>query len=223
MLKNITQTIALLFIAIFCCHCSNARIVKPLEKGQNQLSAHFGGPIILQGNLPVPLPLTTVSYAHGVTESFTAFGGIGLTAAAFGNLHLDVGGTQGWAKPKGWIPGFSTSVDFHIIANKEKLFFLPMLDANAYWNVGKNNSTAYFGLNNNFDPSTTRSAGELQTTHWLPSIVAGYTFRNKGSWNYTIELRDIAPFTDNVKLVPNYASLGQTGALGFYFAVNKTF
>ena len=100
---------------------------------------------------------------------------------------------------------------------------MPMFDANAYWNVGKNNSTAYLGLNNNFDPSATRSAGEPQNTHWLPSIVAGYTFRNKGSWNYTLEVRDIAPFTDNVKLVPDYASLGKTGALGFYFAVNKTF
>lgn len=215
---------SLFCVVAFCfVHCSNSRIVQPLAKGQHQVSAHFGGPVIKFAGAPVPLPLTSLSYAHGVSESFTAFGGVGLTAAAFGNLHLDVGGTQGILKPKGFRPGVSASVDFHIIANKSNLFFMPQLDLNTYWLVGKHNSLAYFCINNNFDPSATRSSGEPQTTKWLPSAVLGYTFRNKTTWQYTLETRYIAPFTDNVNLVPDFVSPTTTGALGLYFAVQKRF
>ena len=207
-----------------CSFCSPSRIVQPLQKGESQVGLHLGGPMIRFAGAPLPIPLTSLSYARGIDSTFTAFGGIGLTAAAFGVAQVDLGCTKGLWTPKGARPGVSVSPSLNFMIDKwEGNFrFYPTLDVNAYWQLGKRKNTAYIGLNNWFVLNATRTQGEPQTTRYIPNLQVGYVIRRKG-WNYTIEAKYLAPFNDNVKLVPDYISAGTTGAFGIYFNVGKTF
>ena len=221
---KITHFVLFTAMTLLCAYCTPSRIVQPLQKGERQVGAHLGGPLIKFAGAPIPIPFTSLSYAQGVTNKLTAFGGVGLTAAAFGVADIDVGATYGLLVPQGARPGVSVSTDWHFMLDKWAGVFscYPTLDANAYWTIGKPRNTAYIGLNNWFELRNTRAHGELQTQHWLPNLQAGYIFRH-GKWNYTLEAKYLAAGIDNVKLVPDYIGAGGYGAFGFYFNVARSF
>lgn len=49
--------------------CSSTKFYEPLQKGEQVLTGHFGGPI---ANVPgigsIPLPFTSIGYANGISE-----------------------------------------------------------------------------------------------------------------------------------------------------------
>lgn len=204
--------------------CTTARYVRPVEKGKTVATAAFGGPMIVFSGLSIPTPLLTASVAHGYKDDLTGFGSLHLTSAAFGVFHVSGGVTKGLRKPDGWVPGVSVSPIANFMFDKwEGHFnFFPQLDANAYWSYGKRKNYCYVGIGNWFDLHTTRADGQPQTNHWLPMVQVGNVFaRNK--WEYTLELKYIAPGTSNKNLVATYVSPASTGALGFYFGVTRKF
>jgi hypothetical protein len=225
MLKKSFLAITLLSVAFLASRCAPTRIVKPLEKGEQQIGLSLGGPLIKFSGAVIPIPMTSVSYARGINSSLTAYGGVALTDLAFGNLHLDLGVTKGLLQPAGWRPGVSVSPSLHYIVNfksgDSRLY--PVLDANAYWNVTAKNNVAYVGLSNWFELNALRAHGEKQNDTWIPSAQFGYMFNGRGNMRYTVEGRYMAWFNDNVKLVPDYVSPGSKGALGLYFGINKGF
>ena len=70
--------------------CNATRVVKPLDKGEKQLAAGFGGPGIIYTGAPIPVPLTSVSYAHGLDTGLTLSAGLHTTSAAFGVIQSDI-------------------------------------------------------------------------------------------------------------------------------------
>jgi hypothetical protein len=225
MFKKSFLGITLLAVAFLASRCAPTRVVRPLEKGEQQIGLSLGGPVIKFAGAAIPIPMTSLSYARGITGSLTAFGGVALTDLAFGNAHIDLGVTKGLLSPSGWRPGVSISPSLHYITQWKtgdaRLY--PVLDANAYWNVTAKNNTAYVGLSNWFELTALRPHGELQKDIWIPSTQFGYIFNGRGNMRYTLEGRYMAWFNDNVKLVPDYVSPTSTGALGIYFGINKGF
>ena len=215
---------ALAAASVLLTYCAPTQMVKPLYKGENQVTAHFGGPLIKFSGAPIPLPFASVHYARGLTDKTTAFGGIGLTQAAFGVVQVDLGVTQGILTPKGARPGFSVTPDLFLMYDvwQKNIRVYPTLDANAYWDIGKQKSTAYVGITNWFELNGKRAFDEPQPDAWLQGFHAGYVLRHN-SWNFTLQTSFLAPFKDNVKLVPEYISFGKTGAIGVYLGVGKTF
>ncbi len=74
--------------------CAVSHAVRPLPRGTGALTASLGGPI--SKDLPTPVafvvPITTVGYAHGVTDGTTVHGAVHPTGlAAFGIFAADVG------------------------------------------------------------------------------------------------------------------------------------
>jgi hypothetical protein len=71
--KNFPVIIYGLLLFIFGAQsCAPSRIVKPLEKGEQSLTANLGGPLIKFGSAPIPIPLTSVMYARGISNKTTA-------------------------------------------------------------------------------------------------------------------------------------------------------
>ena len=228
-MKKSILSLTLMAVALLASRCAPTRIVKPLERGEQQISASLGGPMIKFGGAAIPIPMTSVSYARGFSGTLTGFGGVALTDLAFQNVHIDLGVTKGLLQPSGWRPGVSVSPSLHFLqpfsastkAGDTRLY--PVLDANAYWNVSAKNNTAYVGLSNWFELVALRAHGELQKDVWIPSAQVGYIFNGRGNMRYTLEARYMAWFNDNVKLVPEYISPTKTGAVGLYFGISKGF
>jgi hypothetical protein len=166
-----------------------------------------------------------LSYAHGITPSLSAYGGVALTDLAFGNGHIDIGVTKGLLQPNGWKPGVSVSPNLHYIINFKAgdMRLYPTLDANAYWNINDKKHLVYVGISNWFELANVRPHNEPQKDVWVPSAQFGYTFNNRHHTRFTLEARYMAWFNDNVQLVPDYISPTQTGALGVYLGVSKGF
>jgi hypothetical protein len=66
-------------------------LLRPVGEGNTRVTASVGGPLVLFGGAPVPVPLTTVGVAHGLSDAVDLRAGLHPTAAAFGIAGLDVG------------------------------------------------------------------------------------------------------------------------------------
>jgi hypothetical protein len=100
--------------------------------------------------------------------------------------------------------------------------FWPELDANLYWHYDASDNIAYLSLANWFELASTRAHGEEQQHHWIPIVAAGHRFDSK-NWQYTTEVKYIAPATANTPNVVEYHGIGGSGGLGLYFAVTRKF
>lgn len=223
------------FVILVTVGCSSTKFYEPLNKGEQVLTSHFGGPIAtVPGIGSIPLPFTSIGYANGVTDRLTAFGSIYPTSLLFGVGQLDLGVNFGlWEsslKNQGLsiTPALNTLVDLYTGTNR----FWPQLDVNFYSNYmtwktfdefGKLSTIKkngyYVGLSNWIDPYLTESQGRRNEQFWIPSLQIGHSW-NRIRWNYLIECKFLAPIYSNENIVVNYPSvLGDFGALGAYFTL----
>lgn len=204
--------------------CAPVRVVKPLAAGEKALSFNIGGPLIGFSETTIPMPLTAVSGAYGVSDKLTAFAGLHTTALAFGVIQTDIGVVRGLSTPTGLRPGISVSPVANLMLDtwENNFKFYPQLDLNAYWHLGQRESFLYVGSNNWFELAGTRAHGERQEIRWLANFQSGYTFV-RSKMNYTVELKYLAPFHSNREVVVDYRGIGGNGALGVYFNVSRKF
>jgi hypothetical protein len=214
----------LVSISIISYACNPARVVKPLAKSETMVGANIGGPAIYLGSAPIFIPLTSIYAARGLTDRTTMFASLQTTSALFGVFQTDIGITQGIIKPKGWIPGISISPVVNLMFDRweKKFSFYPEVDVFAYWHYKPSENFIYAGMNNWFELRNTRAHGEVQQTHWIPSISLGHQWKGK-KLNFQLEVKYIAPNLSNENIVVDYISLSQSGAIGFYFGINKVF
>ncbi len=214
--------IVLLISAVVFTGCAPARFVKPLDKGQNAVTASLGGPLIAYGGSNIPIPLSSLTFGHGFRSSCTGFIGLHTTALAFGVVQTEFGAVKRVLVQNGWRPGISIAPTANFMYDKweHQSSFFPQIDAHAYWRYSKRPHYVYLGMSNWFDNHNTRAEGEPQKIHWVPALQLGHTLVRHG-WDYTLELKYIAPGQSNKDLVVDYQSLGKTGAMGIYIGITK--
>ncbi|MEZ4448541.1 MAG: hypothetical protein R3B09_03600 [Nannocystaceae bacterium] len=89
--------------------CAAPNLSRTVGRGNYELRGAVGGPFL--GNLgkPVPLPSVYVGGRYGITDWVDIDGNLGVVAAAFGILAMDVAGNfQLYRKPKGLAVATST-------------------------------------------------------------------------------------------------------------------
>jgi len=203
--------------------CAPVRFVEPLQKKQLAVGGNFGGPIISQGNIVTPLPLTAVEVGYGLDTNLTIHGGLHTTAMLFGNLQMDAGLTYKVLHQNKYIPNISVTPGANFIYdfddNISKLW--PKLDVNAYWNYGKRNSYFYFGLNNIFELSKTMAHDQPQKQRWIFSPQIGHVLKTKQEkWQFTAEIKFLALNQDNsYAFLPYTPITGSYGATGLYLGL----
>ena len=218
------KTIPLLFGVALLLSCNATRLVKPLETKQVQVGASVGGALIQLGSATLPIPLTSVYGAYGMREKTTAFGSLHTTALLFGVFQTDIGITHRLLKQRQWIPAISLSPIANIMMDRwEGRFSLyPQLDIHAYWEYGSKKHFFYTSVNNWFELRNQRAHGEVQQTHWLPSLAMGHQWTGK-KYSLQVETKYLAPNQSNQNLVVDYVSPSNRGALGVYVAVARKF
>ncbi|MCI5056479.1 MAG: hypothetical protein MRY83_10250 [Flavobacteriales bacterium] len=183
-----------LFVTLIFSSCSVTKIVEPLPKGEKQLGFTAGGPIS-SGTGNLPLPLTGVYYANGITSNTTVTGGVQVTSALFENLHLDGGLTMGITENNWFRPGFSMSLEANGIYGFREDFFrvYPIITPNLYWNY--NRQKTYIGVSNWLDFWNNSSSGS-NAEFWIPTINLGNQFGVKDKWSINVEGKFLAPNID---------------------------
>lgn len=214
--------------------CAPSRYVKPLEHKQHAVSGSFGGPMAtIPGVATIPIPFTSLGYGYGLKPKTTVYANWYTTAAVFGVVQLDAGVTQGLWKNETATMGvsISPSVNFYTDVFEHNTRLYPQLDANYYydyWHKSKESSKGkeklktnsfYVGFSNWFDLKSTKAHSQPQTNRVIFSPQFGHTFeRNK--WNYTLEVKLLAPYKSNQDIVMDYVSpFGNRGAMGLYFGI----
>lgn len=211
---------ALLVLLICISSCAPSRFIEPLEKGEQAVSFNIGGSLIEYGSLTIPVPLSSLTYAHGLTDKLTVFGSLHTTSLLFNNLQTEVGALLLIRKQDRWIPAFSSSLALNFITElshgNAKLW--PQIDGNAYWHLKTNKHRLHLGYSIWLD---TQMLDENQLAVINPHF--GYSYRMK-TYDFGAELKLLAPGVDNSKVFLPYQSImGNKGATGIYLTFTKRF
>lgn len=222
--NNLLKLSAIIALLVIFQSCAPSRVVRPLEKGERQVSANLGGPLFDFAGTTIPLPLTAISYAQGVTDNVTVFGGIHTTAMLYGVIQTDIGACINLYHSDSSQFGLSVNPVVNMAYDKwEGNFKLwPEIDINAYWEFKPKKSFTYVGVSNWFELASERAHGETQENRWLINPHLGYTYvRNK--WNYNFETKWLVPNVDTKPNVVDYKGIGGKGGVGIYFTFTRKF
>ncbi len=200
--------------------CAPSRFVQPLQEGEQAIGFNLGGSLIDYNGTTIPIPLTAITYGRGLKENLTVFGSLHTTSLLFNNLQLEVGALSQFMEQDGWKPGISSAIAFNFVTElsegNPKLW--PQIDGNAFWNFKDDKHTAYLGYSLWIDNKIMADNGIGVFNSHL-----GYTY-HKGGWDFTTELKFLAPTFDNTKVFVPYQSIqGNQGATGIYFNASKRF
>lgn len=205
-------------------HCAPSRFVKPLAKKENALALNLGGPLIHYGKAVTPLPLTSLMYGRGLSNSTTAFGSLHLTSALFGNFQTDLGICQRLYKNDSLKFGITVNPAINLVYDKWEGNFRawPQLDLNIYKDIIHQKGFVYLGLTNWFELSSEKAHNEAQSSHLLVNPHIGFTYNPK-KWSYSIECKFLEMNRKNVPNVVDYVGINQRGAVGIYLNVMRKF
>lgn len=216
--------------------CAPARFVEPLQKGEQVLTGHFGGPLAKVPGIGVlPIPFSSVGYGRGLSNQTTVFGNLHLTSLAFGVGQFEIGASQKlWHTDRmGLSSQLNTNILIDFYTGNNRIW--PNLDANYYFKYGKqwqpeqldamckvyhrNYNMAYVGISNWFDFYRVESQGRPNEQLWIPCLQIGNQWI-RPKWSYQAEIKLLAPNYSNDYLVVPYPSIFESkGATGFYFGV----
>ena len=202
--------------------CNVTRVVKPLEKGEKTLSGSFGGPGIVFAGAPLPLPLTSLSYAHGLDTGLTLSVGLHTTSLAFGVMQADAMLGIQVLKTKSEKFGITASPGMHFMYdfNGKNFRNYPQLEALCWWQYGEKPNLFYGGAGTWVELLRTKAHGQVQNNELLPWVMIGHQF-HRPKWSYTTEIKYLGFQNKSTKLVVDYISPGHRGALGFYFGISR--
>ena len=154
---------------LFLWSCAPARFVEPLQKGQQVLTGHFGGPIAkVPGIGAIPIPFTSIGYGRGLSNQTTIMGALQTTSLIFGVGQFELGVSQRlWNTDRMGLSGqLNTNILFDFYTGANRIW--PQLDANYYFKYGltsnqiaeqRHYNFMYAGISNWFDFYRVESQG----------------------------------------------------------------
>lgn len=208
--------------------CSTVHGVRPLGKGGVAVEGSLGGPVTEVWGKPIPLPISTVGAAVGVTETTDVHAAWHSSAFAFFGLPgADVGVSQQLLAQKGARPrvmadltlvGIGGDVADEGSEGGFRLFVQPT--ATAAWDWGKQGRHAVYG-------SLTSFVQPFPDVHALGAVAIGNQWGLGRVARVTTEVKWIQPWASSDPLAPEYVAPGRLGAvsanlgLGFVFGGGK--
>lgn len=195
-----------------------ATMTAPLAKGTTEVSASLGGPMIVFGGAPVPLPVSTVGLAHAVSDTVTMRGALHPTAATFGVAGLDLGVV---AHPiLGHRAALTLGIDAYGFGNGADAVLLADPWVATRWKLAP-----WFALAGGIHVPIryATSSPELRgTTPVAPTVFVQPAFV-VGRFELDVELRWYALASNGSILAPGWVSPGGVGTLGLVFGVAYRF
>lgn len=213
-----------LLVGLVSAGCKATRVIKPLEKGEKQVSASVGGPGIIFGGAPIPLPLSSVNYAHGIDTGMTLVAGGHFTSALFGVAQMDVGlGISAFKSETEKFgltvtPGLNLFYDFN--ENNSRIY--PQIEGTCWWQYSEKEHLIYGGAGTWIELVKRKAHDQVQTNEFMPWVSLGHQF-NLEKWSYLTELKYIGFQQNTGSVVVNYISPANQGTVGLYLGISRRF
>lgn len=199
----------LVLCALATAACGTTQFARPLGRGTTRFTASLGGPLVRFGGAPVPLPITTVGVAHGLSDLVDVGGDLHPTAMAFGvagaSAHVAVHPLTAHRSALtvgGSVSGFGNAHDGVLFTD--------------LWLAGGGRVAPWLwlggGVHNGLRVVGSSSLSEQ--TPWTPTLAALASFLPSSRVALNLELRWYAFTTCGRCATPDYYSLGDAGGLG---------
>jgi hypothetical protein len=197
--------------------CGTTHLVRPLGAGNTRVNLSVGGPFVRFG-APIPLPVSVLGVAHGVTDAVDVHGDLHPTALGFGVAGADVGlavhpipAARHALTIGGTIYGFSNREDAVVFAD---LWIGSIFRPTRWLALGG-------GLHNGLRIDTTdRELRERFPWAPTPFLYGALTFGRVG---LELEFRWNVISANGYRATVNYYPVGEIGALGLLLGVTYQF
>lgn len=219
-----SRIFSLIVLSVFLVSCNSTRVVKTLDKGEQQITGSFGGPAIIFSGAPMPIPLSSVGYAIGLDTGLTFAGGLNTTSLLFGNAQLDLtlGINAFTSENEKFGLTVSPGVNLFYGFNGGDFSIYPQLEGIFWKEYGEKNNLFFGGLGTWVELDREKAYGEVQKHELMPYISLGHQFTGK-KWNFQLEARYIGFSYPNDNIVVDYLGPFSTGTSGLYFGVTRKF
>ena len=111
----------LVALALAATGCANMNTARPLDPGDHAFGATFGGPTVLVGDAPVPLPNLILGGRSGLLtlgeRNLEVDYGLNLTALAFGITQAHVGASYALLHQSGAVPALTATNRLYLAIN----------------------------------------------------------------------------------------------------------
>jgi hypothetical protein len=197
----------LLLLACLGSGCATAVLTRPLDKGAHEVHASLGGPLILLGGVPVPVPIAQVGYRYGLTDSVAIGADVPVTLVVLKNVALDPHVT--------WFPARSLGVQAEsvLVLDPGAHVFRAYPILSGWYRVPVSPS---FALLPGISAMRQRRSPHLLVS---PSLSGAFA---AGRWELLVEAMYLAPNVENTYSTVTYVSPGH-GGVGLFFGLGRRF
>jgi hypothetical protein len=206
--------------SVFVSSCATSHIARPLGRGNVVGQASVGGPLVevsetpvAESETPIAAPILIVGGGYGVTDEAEVYARADVTAAAYGDLHLELGEAfHPLVRDAGPVPTVTLAASAHVLTDLRALRVGPQVTALAAWRVGASHRhLLYVGAD----------AGTLLPgrTRLLAGPLAGGELR-VGGVGLVAEVKWLSPWYDVQPLAPTWISPGDRGYLAVLIGCN---
>ncbi len=191
--------------------CMTTHVIRPLGRGNTALNASLGGPLVEVGSVVTPVPILSVGGAYGLRDDLEAFGHADLTAAFYGDLHVEPGlAYHPIVRQGGVVPTLTIAGSIHFLTDFSDTRAIPQITVAAGWRVGRKHMV-YVGIDN--------ALAVGSPTRYVFGPLVGAELRT-GHFGLALEMKWLAPNYDVAPLAPAWVSPANQGYLSVLLGVN---
>jgi len=195
--------------------CATSHPARPLGRGNAIGQASLGGPLVEIFDAPAVSPILVLGGGYGLTDRWDAYGRFDVTAAAYGDLHLEPGAAfHPLVREGGAVPTVTLAGSVHLLTDfRTALRVGPQLTALSAWRVGASRRhLVYVGAD-----AGTLFGGQ---TRVLAGPLVGAEVRAGPSSGFVLEVKWLSPWYDVQPLAPTWISPGDHGYLAVLVGYN---
>jgi hypothetical protein len=194
--------------------CSTTHVARPLGRGNAVGQASLGGPLVEVSEKPIAAPILVLGGGYGASDRTDVFGRADVTAAAYGDLHLEAGAAfHPLVRESGGVPTVTLAGSLHVLTDFDAVRVGPTLTAVAAWRLGAaHRHLVYAGA----------EGGPLLggRTRVLAGPLAGFEARVGQRAGLVLEVKWLSPWYDVAPLAPTWISPGNRGYLAVLLGCN---
>ena len=194
--------------------CATTHLARPLGRGNGVGQVSLGGPLVEVSEKPIAAPVLVLGGGYGVSDRAEAYGRADVTAAIYGDLHLEAGAAiHPLVRESGGVPTVTLAGSVHVLTDFGDLRVGPQVTAVAAWRVGAlHRHLVYAGAD----------AGTLfgGRTRLLAGPLAGGEMRVGRRAGLVLEVKWLSPWYDVRPLAPTWVSPGDRGYLAVLLGCN---
>jgi hypothetical protein len=197
--------------------CASSHFVRPLGKGGAVVNASLGGPLVDLG-ATFPVPIVEVGGGYGVRDDLDLFLRANITAAAFGDMHLEPGvAYHPLIRDGGPVPTVTVAGSLHFLTDfRTSAMAVPQLSVATAWSLGRRRHMVYAGAD---------LAVSFEGKGWVPIVgpYVGGELRVGRRVGLMLEAKYLAPNYNTGILAPSWVAPGGYGYLSILLGVNVYF